>query len=130
MNAARAIAILRIVTGVLVASHGIRKIIKGPATAIGGTIAKLGLPAPEVLAWLATLGELSGILLALGAFTRLAGAAVAATMGGIVVFIQARHLTGLGTGAAVVAEYPLLLAVLGLFFVAVGPGTWALRNRF
>jgi putative oxidoreductase len=125
-NPSPAIALLRIVTGVLVAPHGIRKLLAGPAHAIGGIIASKGLPYPSLLAWLVTLGELSGILLALGIATRLAGLALAITMAGIVVFVQRDALEQLGTGTSVPAEYPLLLAVLGLFFAMLGPTIWSI----
>jgi len=125
MNPSSAIALLRIVTGLLVAPHGIRKLLTGPSQAIGETIAAKGLPLPNVLAWLVTIGELSGILLAVGVATRAAGLIIALTMAGIVAFTQLERLAQLGTGASVPAEYPLLLAVLGAFFAVLGPTVWS-----
>jgi uncharacterized membrane protein YphA (DoxX/SURF4 family) len=98
----------------------------GPTRAIGGAIAAKGLPLPDVLAWLVTMGELSGILLALGIATRAAGLAIAVTMASIVVFVQTDALMQLGTGASIPAEYPLLLAILGLFFATQGPTVWSI----
>src|SRR6266496_923840 len=97
MNPSSAIALLRIATGILVAPHGIRKLLTGPSQAIGQAIAAKGLPLPDVLAWLVTIGELSGILLALGVATRAAGAMIAVTMAGIVAFTQIEKLAQLGT---------------------------------
>jgi uncharacterized membrane protein YphA (DoxX/SURF4 family) len=122
----RALALLRIVTGLLVFSHGVRKLIAGPASAIGGVIAAKHLPFPGVLAWLVTFGELAGLALALGFKTRGAALAVALTMGSIVLFVQLGALTNVGTGSSVAAEYTLLLAILSFAFVIVGPATWAL----
>jgi uncharacterized membrane protein YphA (DoxX/SURF4 family) len=125
MNPGTAIAILRIVTGLLVAPHGIRKLLVGPARAIGGSIAKHGVPFPDAVAWLVTIGELSGILLVLGIATRAAGLAIAVTMAGIVIFVQRDLLGELGTGSSVPAEYPLLLAFLGAFFAVIGETVWS-----
>src|SRR3954469_7605292 len=118
MHPGLAIVLLRIATGLLVAPHGIRKLLAGPTQAIGASIAQRGLPLPDVLAWLVTVGELCGILLVLGIATRAAGLAIAVTMTGIVIFAQRDLLPALGTGASVPAEYPLLLAILGAFFAA------------
>jgi putative oxidoreductase len=125
INPGSAIVLLRIATGLLVAPHGVRKLLAGPAKAIGGAIAQRGLPLPDLLAWLVTIGELCGILLVLGIATRAAGLAIVLTMAGIVVFVQKDLLLELGTGASVPAEYPLLLAILGAFFAALGPVVWS-----
>jgi putative oxidoreductase len=125
MNPGTAIAVLRIVTGLLVAPHGIRKLLAGPTRAIGGAIASRGLPFPDVLAWLVTIGELCGILLVLGIATRAAGFLMAVTMAGIVLFVQRDLLGDLGTGASVPAEYPLLLMFLGAFFAVLGETVWS-----
>jgi uncharacterized membrane protein YphA (DoxX/SURF4 family) len=125
MNPGSAIAMLRIATGLLVFPHGVRKLLAGPAHAIGASIARRGLPLPDVLAWLVTIGELCGIFLVLGIATRTAGLAIALTMAGIVLFVQKDLLVELGTGASVPAEYPLLLAILGAFFAAIGKTVWS-----
>ena len=125
VNPANAIAMLRIVTGLLVAPHGIRKLLAGPPNAISGVIARAGVPLPDVVAWIVTLGECAGILLALGIATRAAGVAIAVTMGGIVLILQRDLLAQLGTGASVPAEYPLLLAFLGAFFAMIGEKVWS-----
>ena len=124
-NPANAIAMLRIVTGLLIAPHGIRKLLAGPPSAIGGAIARAGVPLPDVVAWIVALGECSGILLALGIATRAAGLAIAVTMAGIVLFVQRGLLAELGTGASVPAEYPLLLMFLGAFFAMIGEKVWS-----
>jgi putative oxidoreductase len=125
MNPGTAIASLRIVTGLLVTPHGIRKLLAGPPHAIGGAIAARGLPMPDVIAWLVTIGELAGILLVLGIATRAAGLLIAVTMAGIVIFVQRDLLGELGTGASVPAEYPVLLMFLGAFFAAIGETVWS-----
>src|SRR5437899_1358109 len=101
MNPGTAIVMLRIATGLLVAPHGIRKLLAGPAAAIGPAIARSGLPMPDLFAWLVTIGELAGILLVVGVAVRGAGLAIAITMLGIVVFVQKELLLQLGTGTSV-----------------------------
>jgi putative oxidoreductase len=124
-----ALTLLRVVTGSLVAPHGIRKLLAGPAGAIGNAIASHGIPMPDLVAWLVTLGELSGILLALGIATRAAGLAIALTMASFVVFVHPALFAQLGTGAGVQLEYPLLLMFLGLFFAALGPTQWSISLK-
>lgn len=126
-NEGRVLAGLRIVTGLLVFPHGVRKLLKGPVEAVGGSMIQHGFP--EWFAWLVTLGELAGLLLAVGLFTRLSGAAVAATMGAIAFFVQAPKLAEIGTGAGVPLEYPILLAALGLAFALRPPREWSLDAR-
>lgn len=98
----------------------------GPATQLGDTIAKMGFPAPEAFAWLIACGEAAGILLALGLFTRYAGAAVAMAMSGIAIFGNGHLWKSLGTGPAVAFEYSALAAILGLYFAVTGPVGWSL----
>lgn len=129
INPSLANTLLRVATGSLVAPHGIRKLLAGPSHAIGGAIASRGVPMPDLVAWLITLGELSGILLALGIATRIAGLAIALTMASIVIFVQAGLFAQLGTGASVPMEYPLLLTFLGLFFAALGPTQWSISLK-
>jgi putative oxidoreductase len=129
MNPSLANTLLRVATGSLIAPHGIRKLLVGPSHAIGGAIASRGIPLPDVVAWLGTLGELSGILLALGIATRAAGLAIALTMTSIVIFVQGGLFGQLGTGAAVPLEYPLLLALLGFYFAALGPTQWSISLK-
>lgn len=122
-----ALSILRIATGLLVFPHGVRKLLAGPVAAIGKSMVEHGFPAS--FAYVITLGELMGLLLALGVFTRYAAAAVALTMAGIVVVVQ-RGLAGqLGTGRGVPLEYPVLLLVLAVIFVFVPARRWSLGRR-
>lgn len=122
---ANAAVLVRVVAGVGVGAHGLRKLMAGPASLLGETIAKLGFPAPEAVAWLIAFGETAGFLLALGLFTRLSGAAVALSMAGVAVFANGHLLSALGTGPAVPLEYSALLTVVGLYFAAVGAVGWS-----
>lgn len=122
---ANAAALLRIVAGVGVGAHGVRKLIAGPASLLGGPIAKMGFPAPELFAWLIAFGETAGFFLALGLLTRFAGAAVAMAMAGVAIFANGHLWSVLGTGPAVAFEYSALLAVTGLYFAVAGPAGWS-----
>lgn len=116
-----AAVLLRVVTGIAVGSHGVRKILGGAHTMIGSAIAEMGFPAPELMAWLIAFGETTGFLLALGLATRFAGAVVAVTMAGVAIFANGHLWSSLGMGSAVPFEYSVLLAVLGLYFAIAGP---------
>jgi putative oxidoreductase len=129
MNPSLGITFLRVITGSLIAMHGVRKLLLGPAHAIGNAISSRGLPMPELLAWIVTVGELSGILLAFGIATRAAGLAIAATMLAIVIVVHPAYFAQLGSGASVPLEYGLLLAALGLFFAALGPTQWSITLK-
>ncbi len=122
-----ALAVLRITTGVLVFPHGVRKLIQGPVAAIGKQMLAHGFPVS--FAYVVTAGELAGVFLALGLYSRIAAAAVAATMWGIVIWVQLDLITRMGTGGGVSLEYPLLLAVIATLLVALPPTRWSLDRR-
>jgi putative oxidoreductase len=122
-----ALAVLRIATGVLVFPHGIRKLIQGPVAAVGRQMLAHGFP--ESFAYVVTAGELAGLFLALGLYSRIAAAAVAATMWGIVIWVQLGLWSHVGTGAGVSLEYPLLVAVIATLLTALPPTRWSLDRR-
>jgi putative oxidoreductase len=122
-----ALAVLRIATGALVFPHGIRKLLAGPVAAVGKSMVAHGFPA--WFAYLVTAGELCGVLLALGIYVRYSAAAVALTLWGIVVFVQAPLTADFGTGRGVQLEYPLLLALTATLFTLAPPTKWSLGRR-
>jgi putative oxidoreductase len=109
LDASTALAVLRIATGALVFPHGVRKLIKGPVVAIGGAMREHGLP--EVFAYVVVMGELAGLLMVVGLYTRLASAAVAVTMAGIALVVNLGQLGAIGTGKSTGFELSLLLAI-------------------
>ncbi|HEY3495177.1 MAG TPA: DoxX family membrane protein [Polyangiaceae bacterium] len=127
MRDSTALSVLRILTGLLVFSHGLRKLLKGPVASIGKSMADHGFP--ESFAYVITLGELAGLLLALGLYTRYAAGIVALTLAGIVVVVQRGLIGQIGTGRGVPLEYPLLLLVLAALFVVVPARRWSLGRR-
>lgn len=68
--------VLRLVFGFMIAAHGWQKLQRGPAN-FATTLTELGVPAPDIMAWVVTLTELGGgILLIVGLLTRLAAFAL------------------------------------------------------
>jgi putative oxidoreductase len=120
LDAATALVVLRITTGLLAFPHGLRKLIKGPVAAIGKFIASQGLP--EAFAYLVVLGELAGLLMVVGLYTRFASAAVAVTMASIAFVGSAGEIAHLGTGDSLGFELSLMLAVSAAL-CALGPST-------
>jgi putative oxidoreductase len=76
---------LRLGIGVVLAVHGWAKWLSGPGGWVSGKVlADLGLPSPEILAWLVLVVELvGGVLIVLGFLTRIFG------IGGLVLFLVA-----------------------------------------
>ena len=126
LSESTALAVLRIVTGCLVFTHGVRKVVTGPVEAIGRPLVAHGFPAS--FAYVVTLGELAGLALALGWFSRLAAAVVAATMWGIVLWVQLGLAGRIGTGGSVALEYPLLIAITATLLALLPPTRWSLRG--
>lgn len=122
-----ALALFRVLTGTLVFTHGVRKLIQGPVNAIGKAMTEHGFP--PSFAYVVTLGELAGLLLAIGLFTRLAAAGVVATMLGIAVVVQSGLIVQIGTGRGVPFEYPLLLAVAAALFIVLPRTPFSLDAR-
>jgi uncharacterized membrane protein YphA (DoxX/SURF4 family) len=127
VDPALALAILRITTGGLVFLHGARKVLKGPVTAIGKAVAAQGFP--EWFAYFITLGELAGLLLAVGLYIRVAGAVVALTMGSILVFTHLDSVTQLGTGKSTSFELLVMFGLSAALCAIVVPTRWSLGKR-
>ena len=95
--------------GLGLATHGWGKLVallgQGGGAGIVAGVARLGFPAPLLLAWAATLSELAGgLLVAVGLFTRIAAAFAAFTMA--VAAFEVHHLA------------QLVLVSIGLLHVA------------
>jgi putative oxidoreductase len=127
LDASTALAVLRIATGLIVFPHGVRKLIKGPVAAVGGAMREYGLP--EAFAYVVVLGELAGLLMVVGLYTRLASAAVALTMAGIALVVNSEQLPKLGTGASTDFELSLLLAIAAALCALVPATRFSLDAR-
>lgn len=124
------LALLRIVTGVLVATlHGWHKVVQGWQYATSGAdwpllhdTIQLGFPLPAVFAGLATLSQFAGgWLLAIGAFTRVAALMVACTLFTALLF----NVQSGGPDAQLAGLYALVTGA----FVLVGGGRWSVDRR-
>ena len=115
--------IVRVIVGVIMAAHGLQKLLGGPAN-FGGFLQQLGVPAPTLMAFVVTFVELvGGILLILGLFSRLAALLLTIDL------VFAILLVKLGVGLIAPADQPgtgyeLDLALIAGFLVVLfaGPG--------
>lgn len=120
------VGLLRIVTGIVFVAHGAQKLMDIPGTA--QSFAGMGIPYPEYSVYLAIAGELLGGLgLLVGLLTRVAAFGPMCTMLVAIVAAHLKHGLLAKNGGF---EYPLILALVSLFFVAHGAGAFALDSLF
>jgi len=116
-----ALAIIRIIAGILILNHGIVVFDSTAMNDMAGYLKKdLGMPFPLLMAYLAKGVEFfGGLLFALGLLTRLVSIPLIITM--IVAVFVAHHgqITGDGEHA-----FLYLLVFVGFFFI--GSGNWSL----
>jgi putative oxidoreductase len=110
--------LFRVVVGVVMSAHGWMKLTSFDATV--ESFGQIGFGTPEAMVWLAIAGELlGGIGLILGAVTRVAALGVVSVMIVAIATVHAGHgLMAANNGF----EYPLVLLVAALAFVARGSG--------
>src|SRR6266540_5776715 len=83
------IAILRIFVGVVFLAHGYLKVFKMGMAGTTGFFTQIGVPMPEVIAWLVALLETVGaIALILGIFTPIVAAGFVVDMLGAIYFAR------------------------------------------
>jgi putative oxidoreductase len=119
------IALLRVVVGTIFTAHGAQKLlVLGPAT-LAGFFTQIGIPLPELNAYLVIAVELiGGIAMIAGLGTRVVGALFAATMA--VAFATVHGAAGffLPNGY----EFVLVLFAASIAIVLQGAGAFALDN--
>ena len=117
---------LRVVTGIIMVSHGALKLLDVHGTAAG--FAQLGIPYPQYAVYLAIAGEFFGGLgLLLGLVTRVAALGTLSTMAVAIGYVHFGHGLLAKNGGW---EYPALLALVSLFFVTHGAGPASLDALF
>jgi putative oxidoreductase len=117
--------LLRLAVGAVFAAHGAQKLFQFGPSGVAGYFASLGIPAPELNAYLVIAIELlGGIAVIAGLGTRLFGALFAAVMVVAVATVHAQHGFFLPNGY----EFNLVLLAASLTLVLQGAGAWALDN--
>jgi putative oxidoreductase len=117
---------VRIIVGIIMFAHGLQKLQGGPAN-FGGLLSQLGVPAPELMAYVVTFVELvGGALLIVGLLSRLS--ALLLTIDLVVAILLVKLNIGLiapqGSGAG--AELDLALIAGFLVILLAGPGRFSL----
>lgn len=115
--------VLRVASGLMMATHGYGKIFEdGRMEKFATGVSDMGFPAPMFFAWMAALSELvGGLCLALGLGTRISAVLIAGTM-----FVAAfiRH----APDPFAKKELALLYLAVMIFFALYGGGTWAVER--
>jgi len=120
---AAGLALLRIITGLLMAFHGLEIFSKETMDMYKGWDSVKSLPAGNLFIYVGKAVELvAGIFLTLGLFTRWAALSMALIMLFICFYI--------GNGKFWYEDqHPFLFAMLALVFAIYGPGAWAFDNK-
>lgn len=121
--------LLRLVTAGIMGIHGYQKL-----NNISGTEAfmtSLNLPSPAYLAWGIGIAEiLAAVALVFGLLTRVAGLGIAALTIGALALVQWKAGNPFETGKpGFTGELELLLAAVGLLFLCIGAGRWAIDGQ-
>jgi len=114
--------VARVLVGVIMAAHGLQKLLGGPAN-FGQGLASLGVPLPTLMAYVVTFTELlGGILLIVGLLSRLA--ALLLTINLVMAILLVKVNVGLIASGGDEAGAELDLALIAGFLVVLlaGPG--------
>jgi putative oxidoreductase len=118
LSPAFATLLVRLGLGLIFIIHGAQKWMDLEGTA--GFFGMIGLPAPQVMAYLVAFVELfGGIAVLLGLFTRIASGLISLVMLGAIITVKAAK------GFIGGYELDLMLLLVALSLVFSGPGAWA-----
>ena len=121
-RSALGLAVLRILIGASIATHGWGKILGGRMEGFTEAVGGMGFPLPAVFAWAAALSELvGGLCLAAGVWTRLAAFCIFCTMS-VALFI--RH----AADPFSVKELAYLYWTAALALMLLGGGRYAIGS--
>jgi putative oxidoreductase len=119
------IALVRIITGVLLVSHGWEIFNAADMTKYTGWFIDKKYPSPATWAYAGKVAELlAGIGFVLGLFTRPASLAAIAAFGGIIFILGDKGKIFEGD------QHPFLFILLALVFLFTGPGALSLDGLF
>src|SRR5262245_177327 len=120
--------LLQLCLGLIFMAHGAQKLFgafNGPGlTAFTGSMARLGLPHPELWAWVVALVEfLGGVFIVFGFLTRVAALLIVVEMIGAIVLVNWKNGFFWTKGGM---EFPLTLIVIALVLVITGPSPFSI----
>ena len=123
------LAILRIVLGIAMLVHGWSKLSGGVDNVAGFFGRQLGIPAPQLMAWVVTIVELvGGILLVVGFLTRIVGILIALDMLGAILFAYLLRGAPFIDRGQISWEKEVVFAAAALCIVLAGPGAWSVDD--
>jgi putative oxidoreductase len=130
LTARYGLAILRIVLGIAMLFHGWSKLSGGVDNVAGFFGGQLGIPAPQLMAWVVTIVELvGGILLVVGFLTQIVGILIALDMLGAILFAYLlRGVPIINEGGAISWEKEAVFAAAALCIALAGPGAWSVDD--
>jgi putative oxidoreductase len=118
------VAMLRVFVGLVFVAHGWGKVSDVPGTI--QNFVSIGIPEPQTMVYVAIAGEFFGGLgLLLGALTRIAALGTLCTMLVAIITVHATHGFWNKNGGF---EYPLVLALVSMFFVSYGAGPYSVDS--
>lgn len=130
LTARYGLAILRIVLGIAMLVHGWSKLSGGVDNVAGFFGEMLGIPAPELMAWVVTIVELvGGILLVVGFLTQIVGILIALDMLGAILFaFLLRGEPFINENGFISWEKEAVFAAAALCIALAGPGVWSVDD--
>jgi putative oxidoreductase len=129
LTARYGLAILRVVLGIAMAVHGWSKLSNGVDNVAGFFGGTLGIPAPELMAWVVTIVELvGGILLIVGFLSQIAGILIALDMLGAILFAFLLRGSPFIENGAITWEKEAVFAAAALCIALAGPGAWSVDD--
>jgi putative oxidoreductase len=124
-QASIALALVRVITGIIFIAHGAQKLFVFGLAGVSGGFAQMGIPMPGVIGpFIALLEFFGGIALVLGLLTRLASLGLAFDMLGAILLVHLKNGLFLPQGY----EFALLLLTTSAALVVAGAGRFSIDS--